>query len=152
MTSSAISPPPENPFVENWGIVPSHLELCRALPPTISATITALPSVGTVPFSSMMTVTLNNDYDGQIRRVAGRIDVTLGNGTYYPNWRAGYTNIGASQSYVTNWAQNFPALGTVLGENRFHLVAEDVTPSPYNQPPYPMSGDTCGESIEVIGN
>ncbi len=35
-----------------------------------------------------------------------------------------------------------PGLGSVLGDNTFSLVAEDVTPAPYNQPPYAPAGDT----------
>jgi hypothetical protein len=142
MTSTAISPSGENPFVDNWSIMASHEELCHAQPPTVSASITAVPAAGTVPFSTMMTVTLANTYDGQTRRMAARIDVTLGNGNHFPSWRAGFTNIAAEETYSTSWSQSLPALATVLGENYFHLVAEDVTPSPFNQPPYPPAGDT----------
>jgi len=49
----------------------------------------------------------------------------------------------AGGSYFTSWSQSLPALGTLVGDNIFTLVAEDVTPSPYNQPPYPPAGDTC---------
>lgn len=34
------------------------------------------------------------------------------------------------------------ALPVVIGDNHVTLVAEDVTPAPYNQPPYPPAGDT----------
>jgi len=39
----------------------------------------------------------------------------------------------------------------VIGVNSFTLVAEDVTPAPYNQPPYPASGDGDMESCLVTG-
>jgi len=54
---------------------------------TISATLTCSPSSGTVPFGTTMSVTLANLYTGQTRRIDGRINVTLANGTAYSNWR-----------------------------------------------------------------
>ncbi len=149
MTSSAIYPSIATPFMEHWGIEPSHLELCHALPPTISASITALPSIGTVPFSTMMTVYLQNNYDEQNRRMAARISVVLANKAYFPNWRAGYTNLAPGENYTISWMQNIPALGTVIGENRFRLIAEDVTPPPYNHPPYVPAGDT-DTSLQIV--
>ncbi len=109
---------------------------------TISALFSCNPHSGTVPFQTMMGVALINLYEGQTRRLAGRVDVTLGNGDSYGNWRAGYTNVSGGGSYITFWWQNIPALGTVIGQNVFTLEAQDITPAPYNQPPYPPSGDT----------
>jgi len=142
MTSMAISPSVGNPTLGQSTLTLDHVLLCSALPPTVSAVVTALPSSGTIPFSTWMEASLTNTYAEQIRRMAARIHVTLGNGAYYPNWRVGFTNIGPGETYSTGWSQNIPALGSVIGENHFRLVAEDVTPSPYNQPPYPPSGDT----------
>lgn len=142
MTSTAISPSISSPTVEYWGAEPWHQILCHALPPTVSACITAVPSAGTVPFSTWMEVSLVNNYGEQVRRMAARVNVTLGNGSYYPSWRAGFTNLAPGEISTTGWTQNIPALATVIGENRFQLVAEDVTPPPYNFPPYPPAGDT----------
>ena len=72
-------------------------------------------------------------------------------GGYFPNWRAGYTNIAAGSSYISSWNQNIPALGMLIGDNIFSLAVEDVTPSPYNQPPYPPSGDTGTANCTVTG-
>ncbi len=109
---------------------------------TVSAEMQCLPSSGTVPFTVTMWVTLDNLYASQTRRVAAAIDVTLASGGYFSNWRAGYTNIAGGESYNATWNQNIPAFGAVLGNNLFDLTAEDVTPAPYNQPPYPAAGDT----------
>jgi len=116
---------------------------------TVEAVFTCVPSSGTLPFGSTMSVTLTNLYTGQIRQIAGRINATLANGTYYASWRAGYTNVGAGESYVSGWVQNFPALGTLVGDNTFALIAADVTPAPYNQPPYPAAGDTDTEVCTI---
>jgi hypothetical protein len=119
--------------------------------PTVEASYTCVPSTGTLPFTTQMTVTLNNVYTGQIRRLSGRIDISLAGGGYFPNWRAGFTNITAGGSYTTAWNQNIPALGSLEGENIFVLHVEDVTPAPYNQPPYPPSGDTDTATCTVTG-
>jgi hypothetical protein len=49
------------------------------------------------------------------------------------------------------WNQNLPALSSLVGDNTFELVAEDVTPSPYNQPPYPPAGDTDTDICTATG-
>ncbi len=116
---------------------------------TIAAGLGCSPLSGTVPFATQMTVTLGNPDDGQSRRVAGRIDLTLAGGQYYTNWRAGFTNLTALEIYSTSWLQSIPAVGSVLGENVFVLLAEDVTPAPYNQPPYPPSGYRVTSSCTV---
>ncbi len=117
---------------------------------TVGASFDCLPFSGTVPFNTVMTVAMDNLYAGQTRRFAGRVDATLGGGATYSNWRAGYTNIPAGGNFTTSWNQQIPALGTVLGVNRFELQVEDVTPAPYNQPPYPAAGDTASDSCQVL--
>lgn len=132
----------------NWEIYYKHKSFDTS---TISATISVDPSSGTLPFTTQFTVQLNNDYDGQNRRMAAHIDATLASGGTFPNWRAGFTNVAASDSYLCSWNQNIPALATLLGDNVFTLVAEDVTPAPYNQPPYPPAGDTAISTCTVTG-
>jgi len=110
---------------------------------TIGCSYTVTPPSGTLPFGVSMTVGLTNNYKDQIRRMAAEIDIELGNGTFINRWRAGFTNIQPEQTFSRTWNQNLPALATVVGTNIFTLNAEDVTPAPYNQPPYPASGDTC---------
>lgn len=118
---------------------------------TLGCSYVITPSSGTVPFVTYHNIILTNQYIGQSRTIAGHIDATLANGGFIPNWRAGFTNIAAGDSYVTTWNQNLPALGTVFGDNVFQLVAEDITPAPYNQPPYPPAGDTDTATCTVTG-
>ncbi len=116
---------------------------------TVGADLSCVPTSGTVPFSTTISVALDNLFPLQTRRIAGQMNVTLANGNYFPGWRAGYTNVAAGESYSTTWAQNIPALGTVIGDNSMDLLVEDVTPAPYNQPPYPPAGDTVTASCVV---
>jgi hypothetical protein len=77
---------------------------------------------------------------------------TLANGAFFPNWRAGFTNLTAGASFNTSWSQNFPAVASIIGSNMFQLIAEDVTPAPYNQCPYPPSGDMATSTCVVVAN
>jgi glucose/arabinose dehydrogenase len=117
---------------------------------TVAATLDCQPASGTVPFSTVMSVSLDNLYPGQARRIAGRIDAALGGGASYSNWRSGFTNVAAGGSYLASWNQQFPALAPLLGTNSFQLLAEDVTPAPYNQPPYPPAGDSASDGCQVL--
>jgi len=116
----------------------------------IYCTLTCEPGSGALPFQSQFTVFMENTSD-QTRRVAARIDALLANGTGYTNWRAGWTNLTSAEFFSSSWNQNFPATGTLVGDNLFTMVAEDVTPAPYNQPPYLPSGDTDTGSCTVTG-
>lgn len=118
---------------------------------TVSASLACVPASGTVPFATGMQATLTNQYTGQSRRVAGRIDLLLASGGSYSNWRAGYTNLGPGESWSASWNTTIPALGSVIGDNTFTLVAVDVTPSPFNQPPYPPEGDSDQAACTVTG-
>jgi hypothetical protein len=117
--------------------------------PTIGTQFICTPSSGTLPFDVTMRTDIMNLYDEQIRRIAARIDVQLGNGTSFTNWRGGYTNVAPQQRYTVQWSQEFPAASTVLGNNIFTLRAEDITPAPFNQPPYPASGHTLSRAVVV---
>lgn len=108
----------------------------------VSASLDCLPSSGTMPFSTAMSVSMTNNHPSSVRRLSGRIDVTLAGGGCYTNWRAGYTNLGAGAVFTASWGQTIPALGSLIGDNIFELLVADVTPPPWNQPPYPPSGDT----------
>jgi hypothetical protein len=114
----------------------------------VSAEMTCAPETGTVPFDMSITAGILNNRP-QTRQVAGRIDVHLGGGMNFSYWRAGYTVIGGGDSFEASWVVNTPAYPSVLGNNVFTLYIEDVTPAPYNQPPWPESGDTGADECEV---
>jgi hypothetical protein len=116
---------------------------------TLGCDYTISPSSGTLPFAVNMSVSLDNLYTDQVRQMAARINVLLGNGTYFSSWRAGFTNIQPESTFSRTWVQNLPALITLVGTNTFTLAAVDVTPAPFNQPPYPASGDTCS-SVQTV--
>jgi len=118
---------------------------------TLAVHMNCTPSAGTLPFTSQIAVLMQNLYNGDRRRMATRLDLTLGNGQFYPNWRSGSTVILGGEHFYTGWNQQFPAIGRMVGLNTFALVAEDVTPAPFNQPPYPASGDTDTATCVVTG-
>jgi hypothetical protein len=128
--------------VQIYGVQPSE---------TVSAGITCVPSSGTLPFSVQITVAMSNLVN-EARSAAGRIDLALGNGGTVNAWKAGWTNLSPHETYSTFWGQNFPAVGALLGVNTFTMVVEDVTPAPFNQPPYSPSGDTDLDDCMVTAN
>ena len=118
---------------------------------SLDVSLNCSPASGTLPFSVHMDVYLKNLFGGQVRQYAARIDVALASGAVFSNWRAGYLNLHAGWYFTREWNQNLPMLVSLQGENVFTLIAEDVTPAPYNLPPYLPSGDTDTASCLVTG-
>jgi hypothetical protein len=118
---------------------------------TVSASLACSPSLGFLPFTTTMSVELENIAPGETRRVAANIGVATAGGGVYDNWRSGYTNLSPGEVYSVSWQQNLPAVSALVGLNFFTLTAEDVTPAPYNQPPYMPSGTTDIDSCGVSG-
>jgi hypothetical protein len=116
---------------------------------TLEAGLAVTPDSGQVPFMANFSVSLANTYPGQFRRLAGRINVALANGSSVSSWRAGFTNVAPGGLFSSAWNQAIPAVGSLIGLNVFTLAAEDVTPAPYNQPPYPPAGGTAAASAEL---
>lgn len=149
----------ENPPTWYSGAMNSHpgeqelviMEMAAMPPLTVAAGLTCTPTMGTLPFPATFSVTLTNRYQGQTRRLAGRVNALLASGNTIPGWRAGYTNVSAGGSYTSTWGQTIPALGSLVGDNIFVLLVDDVTPAPYNQPPYPAAGDMAADSCTVTG-
>jgi len=121
-----------------------------ALLDTVAADLGCVPDAGVLPFATRFSVTLGNavEYD---RTIAGRINLTIAGGATYQGWRAGFTNLGPSETFVTTWMQTLPALGSLVGANVFELHAEDVTPPPFNQPPFPPSGYIASDGVIIEG-
>jgi hypothetical protein len=118
---------------------------------TVTAGIQCVPSAGTVPFSTNVSVYLGNNCLLQDRTMAGRLDLDLADGTVIFGFRSGYSQIQTAGARTYNWSQNIPHIGRVVGVNTFTLTASDITVAPYNQPPYPPSGDSDTDICLVSG-
>ncbi len=138
-------------YIDDVTVTGAECEPWSGAVATLNVNMACNPSSGTVPFTTRISVLLENLYSGDRRRMAAHLDVTLANGQFYPNWRAGNTVLQAGSSYFTTWTQNMPAIPSLVGVNSFTLVGEDVTPAPFNQPPYPASGDTDTMTCTVEG-
>jgi len=119
---------------------------------TVSTQMICRPFTGTLPFDSALTVNLVNNRSDQTRTVAGRLDVTLANGAVYTNWRSKWVELAPGGWDHNFWIQAMPASSALLGESEFRLVVEDVTPAPYNQPPYPAAGDRSTRACIITGH
>jgi len=131
-------------------VVPVTLHV-GAIQSTIGASFDCVPSSGVLPFASQFTVGLNN-LTSENRRAAAMIDVTVANGSSYTSWRSGYTNLSPGENFERSWNQSFPAAGGLVGDNVFNLQVLDVTPAPYNQPPYAPDGDTATGGCTVTAS
>jgi hypothetical protein len=119
---------------------------------TVSTQMTCSPHTGTLPFTSAMTVNLVNNRAGETRTLAGRIDVTLANGQTFTNWRTRVAELAPGGWDHNFWSQPIPAYSAFVGESVFRLVVEDVTPAPYNQPPYAAAGDRSTRTCIITGH
>jgi len=119
--------------------------------PTIAVALDATPSSGVLPFVTVFTAQLNN-LTTENRRAAARVNVTIASGSAFNNWKSGWTNLTSLENFSISWSTNLPALPTILGTNTFSLLGEDVTPAPFNQPPFAPSGDTDSDVATVIAN
>jgi len=117
---------------------------------TCAAEFTCTPAAGTLPFTTLMQAYLFNLGDTR-RQIDGRLNVAIAGGGTITNWRGGYTNIEPNAVKVFNWDQVIPAVGSMVGDSVFTLVVEDVTPAPYNQPPYPAAGSTDTDTVVLTG-
>lgn len=118
---------------------------------TVSADLACAPTFGALPLDTNLTLTVGNNYTGLTRRVAMRMEVELASGLIFPDWRTGYTNIGAGSSHTVSWTQTLPARSALVGRSVFRFEAVDVTPYPYNYPSYPPAGDTDRSHCTVTG-
>jgi len=117
---------------------------------TVSADLTCEPASGILPFTVDICMSMENNSDN-IRVVAGMMTLTLANGYHLSNWRTGYSTLSPLENYSTCWYQIAPEMYRFVGPNIIHLSVEDVTFSPYNQPPFLPSGDTATASCTVTG-
>gem|GEM_PF-1331804 len=124
--------------------------LAAGNPDTLLVSLECVPDSGVLPFGTHIYVSMES-LVGDHRRLAGSLGITLASGMQINNFRAGFTNLSGYGVYATDWVQNLPALGTLVGSNEFRLEGMDVTPAPYNQPPYAPSGDTDTASRTVVG-
>ncbi len=116
----------------------------------VSVSLECTPGSGTLPFAVQFSAGLENRTEFN-RVLAGRIDVTLAGGAVISNFKAGSVSLSPLGQFGVSWAQQLPARGALIGENSFALHGEDVTPPPFNQPPYPPAGDSAAVGCTVTG-
>ncbi len=119
-------------------------------PESVETTIWVFPQSGLVPFTASSGITVRNLL-GIRRTMVGRLCFTLANGNCYRSLQPGVLKLGPYENYTFSWSQMIPFSKRSLGTNIFHISAQDVTPPPFNQPPYPRSGDKDQDTAFCIG-
>ncbi len=117
---------------------------------TVSVNLGCTPDSGVLPFPVQFAAGLEN-LTASSRVLAGRIDVILAGGAVISNFKAGSATLPPQGNFGVSWTQQLPARSALIGGNLFTIFGEDVTPAPYNQPPYPLSGDVDSVSCTVLG-
>jgi len=117
---------------------------------TVGGEIAGDPASGFLPFSSNICLDLDNKTDYH-RRISYRVERRLADGSYDPNYRSGWNNVEPDGSHERCWDEFFPAEVGMVGTSTYHIYLADVTPAPYNQPPFPSSGDTATASCTIVG-
>jgi len=112
---------------------------------TIEAKIVCTPQVTTLPATVKSCVTITSLVDSP-RTVDGRIDLLYGGGMQVQNWRFLAVELDPFSSWDRCWTNEIPDFQSLVDKNIARLRVVDVTPPPYNQPPYPPSGSTA-ESV-----
>jgi predicted outer membrane repeat protein len=117
---------------------------------TVEADIRCSPLVGVLPLTLEYTITMGNRCRDE-RRIAAAIELVTAAGQRYANWRQGWADLLPGRSLDARWSLELPDLSTLEGMNRFDLVARDVTPAPFNQPPCRPSGHAARAGCTVMG-
>jgi hypothetical protein len=118
---------------------------------SVTARLETRISSGVLPISTPMRLVVGNRFTDQRRRMHFRIDAWDPAHNHVPNWRTGYATIRGGEDRRWLWRLNIPAHPNNVGEHTFIVWATDVTPAPFNQPPYPPSGDTDIDQVIVTG-
>lgn len=119
---------------------------------TISASLVCLPAAGTLPMNIQISSTTYNETAAP-RACYGRVDLQTAGGLYLAAISSGVLNLPAGQGQFVQvgWFKPLPARINYVGLNRYILTIADISPPPYNQPPYPPSGTIAVAQCQVTG-
>jgi len=108
---------------------------------TLNSFLVCHPTSGTLPLSIQIISTTYNQ-TAHPRLCYGRVDLQTAGGLYMAGISAGEFNLppGVGEFYTVSWIKPLAARIPHVGLNHYHLLVVDVSPPPYNQPPYPPAG------------
>jgi len=119
-------------------------------PETLTALLSCTPSTVILPSSTHVGVKVENT--GNTPRIfAGNLALTLADGHSFPQWRQGLISLAPNETQMVNWNHPVPAYQSLVGSNSLALTWMDITPPPFNQPPYPANRSAGLEYSHVTG-
>lgn len=120
-------------------------------PDTVAVDLVCSPGMGTLPFATQLMVDATSLTTIGKRRVVLTIDVQTASGRYYSDVRRRAIILRPGDVRTISFNLNVPDRPYLLGVNTFYSRALDVTPAPFNQPPYLADGDTDSANCPVEG-
>jgi len=118
---------------------------------TVEVELICFPHSGVLPFTTWCNVSLTNESTTSGRLMAGWIDILTAGGASLQHWRSGVITLLPGEVLDAGFSKMIPALPTTTGDNLMTFNGMDITPAPYNQPPYAPSGDTDSAQCLIEG-
>ncbi len=110
------------------------------------------PPAGLLPFNGRFWILLRQATIPETPRLAAvNIGLRTSGGQYFRNWRSGTAFVTQGEDTLEVWTQVIPNLWSFAGENQFLVRVEDISPPPYNLPPYQPSGGTAINTFIFTG-
>jgi hypothetical protein len=119
---------------------------------TLWGRIATTPPAGILPAHPRFWLLIRQQTSPAVERTAAiNIGLRTAGGPYYPNWRTGTATITPDVDTLEIWNMVLPDSWSMVGENQLLLRLVDITPPPYNLPPYQPSGGTAIDTFIFTG-
>lgn len=119
---------------------------------TLWGRIATTPPAGILPAHPRFWLLIRQQTSPAVERTAAiNIGLRAAGGPYYPNWRTGTATITPDVDTLEIWNMVLPDSWSMVGENQLLLRLVDITPPPYNLPPYQPSGGTATDTFIFTG-
>ena len=129
-----------------------HYPIARQSNRTLWTKFATTPPSGMLPVNVRCWLLLRQATNPPSTRVAAvNMGLRTAGGQYFQNWRSGELTVSPGQDTLEVWTQVLPNRWSFAGENLFLTRVVDITPPPYNLPPYQASGGSAIDTFTFTG-
>lgn len=115
---------------------------------TFYTSLSCYPNVLELPQECLITAQVGNA-SHHLRHIDVGLSLRLPDGSVFENFRFTSFVFEEGEMQWNRWNQHFPPLPQLAGTTTYILRAVDVTPAPWNQPPYPPSGSSDISQVPI---